>query len=245
MQVAARAGKAEGETLQTLQRGIWVLDLLRENPSGLTISQIASRLEVHRTIVNRLLTTLLNNGLIIRDPAGRYALGPAIARYSVSIAPQLREVALVELRALTSRHGVTAVLHLADNNEVAVLETTEPTGTDYFVGTRVGSRHPLGTGAGGIAILAARRAEPDDASAVRRARAQGYAVTRGELNQGVLGIFAPIRLEDGWVEASIGILSLKPMDTDLVGADVVRAAGAIAQELLRESSTALAGPESA
>jgi DNA-binding IclR family transcriptional regulator len=140
---------------------------------------------------------------------------------------------------------VTAVLHLADNNEVTVLETTEPTGTDYYVGTRVGSRHPLGTGAGGIAILAARGAEPDDPSAVRRARAQGYAVTRGELNQGVLGVFAPIRLEDGWVEASIGILSLKPMEIELVGADVARAAGAIAQELLRESSTALASPESA
>ena len=242
---AARAGKAEGETLQTLQRGIWVLDLLMDNPAGLTISQIATRLDVHRTIVNRLLTTLLNNGLIVRDPAGRHALGPAIARYSVSVAPQLREAALIELRALASRHGVTSVLHLADNDEVVALETAEPTGTDYFVGTRVGSRHPLGTGAGGIAILAARRAEPDDASAVKRARSQGYAVTRGELNQGVLGVFAPIRLEDGWVEASIGVLALKSMDVDVVGADVVRAAGAIAQELLRESSTALAGPESA
>jgi DNA-binding IclR family transcriptional regulator len=243
--MAARAGKAEGETLQTLQRGIWVLDLLRENPSGLTISQLASRLEVHRTIVSRLLTTLINNGLIVRDPAGRYALGPAIARYSVSVAPQLREAALIELNGLTSRHGVTAVLHLADSNEAVVLETTEPTGTDYFVGTRVGTRHPLGTGAGGIAILAACQAVPDDPTAVRRARALGYSVTKGELNQGVLGVFAPIRLEDGWVEASIGILALKPMDTDLIGAEVVRAAAAIAQELLRESSTALERDESA
>jgi DNA-binding IclR family transcriptional regulator len=242
---AARAGKAEGETLQTLQRGIWVLDLLMDNPAGLTISQIATRLDVHRTIVNRLLTTLLNNGLIVRDPAGRHALGPAIARYSVSVAPQLREAALIELRALARRHGVTSVLHLADNDEVVVLETTEPTGADFFVGTRVGSRTPLGTGAGGIAILAARRPEPDDPSAVKRARSQGYAVTRGELNQGVLGVFAPIRLEAGWVEASIGVLALKSMDVAVVGADVVRAAGAIAQELLRESSTALAGPESA
>jgi len=64
-----------GETSQTLDRGIRVLRELAETPSGLSVTELAGRLQVNRTVMYRLLATLEQHALVRRDADGRARLG--------------------------------------------------------------------------------------------------------------------------------------------------------------------------
>ena len=44
-------------------------------PGGLTVQEVADRLEVHRTIAHRLLATLADHHLISRGPDNRFRAG--------------------------------------------------------------------------------------------------------------------------------------------------------------------------
>jgi DNA-binding IclR family transcriptional regulator len=89
------------------------------------------------------------------------------------------------------------------------------------VGYRVGSRHPLDSGAAGQAILLGRRRE----------RGPGFVVTEGELQEGAVGVAAPILGVVG-LEASVGLVAIgRTPDLAAAGPRVIVAAGAIAAAL--------------
>lgn len=209
-----------GEISQTLDRGLRALDVLAANPDGLTMTELAARLEVNRTIVHRLVTTLEGHGLVRRDGQGRLRVGLGVLRLGAAVQPVLRELALPVLRELAEAVGSTAHLTVADGEEALALAVVEPTWTDYHVGYRVGARHSLTTGAAGKAILLGRTDDPE-----------AYAVTLGELQAGARGLAAPVRGVPG-LEASVGIVTLEAdLDTDEVGPKVVRAAAVLAARL--------------
>jgi DNA-binding IclR family transcriptional regulator len=83
----------------------------------------------------------------------------------------------------------------------------EPPHSTFHLALREGARHPLAVGADGIAILAGRPASDSDTEEVRAARRRGYAVTIGALQEGAVGVAAPVRLSD-WATASIGVVQL-------------------------------------
>jgi DNA-binding IclR family transcriptional regulator len=68
------------ETSQTLDRGVRVLKLLADSERGLTVTELAARLEVNRTVVYRLLATLEQHGLVRRDLGGRARVGLGVLR---------------------------------------------------------------------------------------------------------------------------------------------------------------------
>ena len=63
-----------GEISQTLDRGLRVLDVLAASPDGLTMTELAARMEVNRTIVHRLVATLETRALVRREGDLRQAL---------------------------------------------------------------------------------------------------------------------------------------------------------------------------
>jgi DNA-binding IclR family transcriptional regulator len=218
------APSPSAETLQTLRRGIQILNLLCDAQRGLTVGQVASALRIHRTNASRLLTTLQADRLVIRDASGKFWLGPALSRYAHSVAPRMREVALPELRRLAEELPVTGLLTIADGSEGVVLVVVEPATTDFFVGIRAGSRHPLDSAAGGIALLAAREPNEADSEDVVRARKRGYAVSRGRINQGALGVAAAVGPGPERVEGSIGVVTLADLKPAMLGAEMMAAA---------------------
>lgn len=208
------------ETSQTLDRGLRVLRLLAESSGGLTVSQIAVELGVNRTVVYRLVATLEQHGLARRDVDGRSRLGLGVLQLSGRVQPLLREAALPSLRRLAEEVGATAHLTVADGGEALAVAVVEPSWTDYHVAYRVGSRHPLESGAAGRAILAARGV----------AGSPPYLVTEGELQPGARGVAAAV-LGVPAVQASVGVVALGPLDATNVGPRVVRAAAEIAAAL--------------
>ncbi|HEY5832400.1 IclR family transcriptional regulator [Streptomyces sp.] len=148
------------ETSQTLDRGLRVLKLLADTDHGLTVTELAAKLGVNRTVVYRLLATLEQHSLVRRDLGGRARVGLGVLGLAHQVHPLLREAALPALRSLAEDIGATAHLTLVDGSEALAVAVVEPTWTDYHVAYRTGFRHPLDRGAAGRAILAGRAMQP-------------------------------------------------------------------------------------
>ncbi len=211
------------EISQTLDRGLRALRLLADSPEGLTVTELSGRLEINRTVVYRLVSTLEQHGLIRRDARGRLFVGLGVLHFASAVQPLLRDLAMPVLRSLAEAVGSTAHLTVADGDEALALAVVEPTWTDFHVAYRIGARHPLSQGAAGKAI-GLLVSVPDVDSAA-------YAVTSGELQTGARGLAAPVRGVEG-LRASVGIVTLDgSIDEAEVAPQVIAAATAVADRL--------------
>jgi DNA-binding IclR family transcriptional regulator len=207
------------ETSQTLDRGLRVLRVLAESPDGLTITELSGRLQVNRTVVYRLISTLEQHGLVRRDARSRLFVGLGVLGLASAVQPLLRDLAMPVLRSLAESVGCTAHLTVADGDEAQALAVVEPTWTDFHVAYRVGARHPLSQGAAGKAI------------GLLDAEGPAYAVTSGELQSGARGLAAPVRGVEG-LRASVGIVTLDgAIDEQVVAPQVIAAAQDVAERL--------------
>lgn len=212
------------EISQTLDRGLRLLDVVALEPSGYSIGELATRLDLNRTVVYRLVATLERHGLAHRDDSGRVTAGLGLIPLAQAVRPVLQARTVPVLRALADELGATAHLTVAEGDEAIAIAVVEPRWTDVHVAYRVGARHDVHEAAAGRAIL------------IGAARAAGsttepmYVASAGELQRGAQGVAAPVLGVPG-LEASIGIVSLRGFDTHDVGLKVVRAAAAVTDAL--------------
>ncbi|MGN6762955.1 MAG: IclR family transcriptional regulator [Leifsonia sp.] len=96
---------------QSTGRALDLLDLIAHGVVGL--DALATRLEVHKSTVLRLLQTMEDRGYVTHDSAHRYSVGPAVfALASAALdAVDVRAVAAPALRELGAETGQT--IHLA------------------------------------------------------------------------------------------------------------------------------------
>jgi DNA-binding IclR family transcriptional regulator len=127
--------------------------------------------------------------------------------------------------------GATTALTVRDGAEAVVAAVVEPTRTDMHIAYRPGLRHPIDRAAPGLAILAAGPPLPGERPEVARARAQGWAVTSGELLPGATGIAAPVVVPGRETEASISAVWIPPRDAEPVVRPLLETAAAIAAAL--------------
>ena len=189
---------ASAPASQTLSRGIRILEILADGP--LSIDDVAARLEVHRSIAYRLLRTLEDHRLVVRDASGRAALGPRMAALAAGVAHDLQAEALPELTAVANELGLTAFLTVLDGDEVITLTSVEPRHALANVAQRPGARHPVTVGAPGKAILTQMR-EVDWPAADAALRAEvaavaerGYALSHDEVIPNLRSIAVPLSL---------------------------------------------------
>lgn len=224
--------KAAGGTLQTLSRGIEALLLISRSPGGVKVGDIAERLGLHRAVAYRVVATLAEHGMARRLEDGRIVLGASAFLLGAKAADAVRAAARPVLEALAERTGATAFLSFADGDECVVALTVAPREAVLAVNYKTGARHPLDRGASGIAILAARAPAPGEDLQVTEARALGYSLTRGQLNQGAVGISSAVRLPDrgfGAMECSVGVVALETLDIPTACAAVPEAAASLAR----------------
>ena len=111
------------ETSQTLDRGLRVLDVLKVSPGGLTVTELAARLGVNRTVVYRLVSTLEQHALIRKDGHGRLHVGLGVLHLAAAVQPVLRDLAVPVLRGLAEKAGCTAHLLGRDPGSAAYAVT--------------------------------------------------------------------------------------------------------------------------
>jgi DNA-binding IclR family transcriptional regulator len=218
------------ETSQTLDRGLRVLKLLADTDHGLTVTELAAKLGVNRTVVYRLLATLEQHALVRRDLGGRARVGLGVLRLAHQVHPLLREAALPALRALAEDIGATAHLTLVDGTEALAVAVVEPSWTDYHVAYRTGFRHSLDRGAAGRAILAGRGQAPYLPEQRSTEGRPGYVLTQGDMEAGASGAAAPLLGVTG-IEGAVGVVMLAESVPERVGPRVVEAALEVADAL--------------
>ena len=219
---------------QTLRRGLSILKLLARYQlgGGLGVSEIARKLELSKTTTVRLTRTLMDEQFVAQDSATRrYQLGPESFAVGLAAEPnyQLQRIAAPALRALaletgdwvffTVRHGLEAICISRESGDIPYPQAS----------LRVGDRHPIGLGSGGLAILAAM--PNDEAEMVlninapaiaqrypqmthdkvrqlmSQAREQGYAFVPGLLAPGYWGIGVPVLRPDGQPVAAVVLIA--------------------------------------
>src|SRR5699024_5429420 len=139
---------------QTLSRGIQILEELADAPDSLSVDGVAEALQVHRSIAYRLVRTLECHGLVARDASGRYGLGARLAALASTVAHDLQAEALPELTAAANELGMTCFLAVLDRSDCVTLASVEPRHAVASVAQRPGTRHSVGVGAPGKAVLA-------------------------------------------------------------------------------------------
>ncbi|AHH93500.1 helix-turn-helix domain-containing protein [Kutzneria viridogrisea] len=211
------AASATRESSLTLERGLALLQAVADaDTEAPSISDLAMAIGASRAAVYRLLVPLQARGLVRRD-GSKVRLGLGVLRLAEKVLPQLRIAASPALRELAERVGATAHLTVAEGNEAQAVAVVEPSWTIYHVAYRVGTRHPVHRGAAGKA-LALPPGSP------------GWVDSTGELQPGAYGAAAPVRGVPS-LRASVGVVSMEPLDLEIVGPLVVHAAGLVTAAL--------------
>lgn len=211
--------------IQSLGRVLDVLGLFNGERSELSLSEVAELLKWPVPTTHRATGTLVERGYLTRDPRTKlFSLGPEIVRLAASLIAgfQLPELARPYLQALTEETGETASLAILDGREVLFLASSPGTfrlRVDASPGLRM-QAHCTALGkcllsqlvpADARLLLGAEpypRETRESARTWRQlaprlstARADGYALSVGEYEEGLCSCAVPVPTRDGLVAA--------------------------------------------
>ncbi len=151
----------------SLKRGVAFLKLLATGGvRGCPLSELAEKSGVPHPSAHRILKQLIAERLVVHDAqTHRYRLGPLAFELGLagSMLHDIRDLCEPAMAALSRETEDTAYLVVRSGFEAVCLHRLEG---DFPIRTlvlQVGSRRPLGVGAGGLAVLAAIAPEEREA----------------------------------------------------------------------------------
>ncbi|MFM1651728.1 IclR family transcriptional regulator [Brevibacillus sp. B_LB10_24] len=143
-------------SVQSVDRALYVLELLKENVDGLGITELAHRMGLAKSTVHRLLTSLKNQGYVRQDPQSEcYLLGLKLIELGsvVSQSLEIRKIANPIMNQLVLETGETSHLVLLQEGEVVYIEKIESPYTIRMY-SLIGKRAPVHCTGVGKAIIA-------------------------------------------------------------------------------------------
>lgn len=140
--------------IQVISRAATILRVLNETQTGMSLGQIASRVRLPRSTVQRIASALVAERFVISDPQGRgLRLGPELAAFADSGRYSTVEHCRLFLTELTQKTGETADLSVMRGVGMTFLDQVPGTHRLTTV-SHVGEVFPLTTTANGRACLA-------------------------------------------------------------------------------------------
>jgi DNA-binding IclR family transcriptional regulator len=207
---------------QTLDRGVRILEHLATAGTAQPISEIGQALGLHRSIAYRLLRTLEDHQLVERDTVGHYRLGLGLAGLARGVRADLQTACA----AATDRPGGRArhdgLPRRARGKRRGDHRQRGAARHAAHVVYRPGTRHPVGRGAPGLALLMPEPPSVDDRNALRAARRTGWASSHGEVIPGLRSVAVPVLGPDGGGRAALAVVFVDE------SADVARLGRALA-----------------
>ena len=138
-----RRKKVYESTVQSVERTLDIIEALAVNRTGIGVTELSKGLNLHKSTVHRLLTTLMVRKYVEQDSeSGKYRLSVKLFELGNAVLSKLnmRAHALPFLRELRDRTRETVQLSIVDQNEVLyidVLESPEKIGVKAAIGERV------------------------------------------------------------------------------------------------------------
>ncbi|WP_321893262.1 IclR family transcriptional regulator [Paraburkholderia tropica] len=143
----------------SLRRGVAILKLLATSGSrGLALTELAARASVPHPTVHRVLKQLMAENLATHNTdTKRYRLGPLAFELGLACSTMydIRDICTPFMDTLAEMSGDTAYLVVRSGFEAVCIHRCEGNFPVRALVLEVGSRRPLGVGAGGLAILSA------------------------------------------------------------------------------------------
>jgi DNA-binding IclR family transcriptional regulator len=231
-------GDAAAGGAQSIDRAATLLLLVgRAGPSGARLSELVEQCDLSKPTVRRMLLALVRAGLLDQDPeTRRYYIGPEIYVLGMLASTRfgIHPISLRSLVRLSQETGDTAFLSVPRGVYSICVHREEGPYPIRVHALHAGDRHPLGVGAGSLALLSAL---PDHEveevlatnadvlaekypnhppsvlrSLVQETRVNGYALNPGLLLPSSWGVGVPIRGVDG---RPIGALSIAAIESRL------------------------------
>lgn len=209
--------------IQSLARGLKILDILAMAENSVGITELAQQLDMDKSSVSRLMQTLASYGFAEQDSSTRrYHLGPRILTLSQLMLKKmpLRDQVRPFLSRLVDQTGECAHLGILAQGQVLYVDQVESPAT-LRVNTGIGTLAPLHCTALGKVLLAFGNAPvPDTLSTfttrtiidheslrvhLDQTRRQDYAVDDEEFSYGVRCVAVPVYDYAGKVIGAIGI----------------------------------------
>jgi DNA-binding IclR family transcriptional regulator len=152
-------GEGSSKMVGPLQRATAVLRALANGGRlGLSLTEIAKDLQLPHSTVHRILAQMARERFVGQDEDSRkYILGPLAFELGLAAERQfdIRGLCRPLLQRLAIEAEDTVYLVQRSGNEAVCIERQEGPSPIRVLTLEVGSRRPLGLGAGGLAILAA------------------------------------------------------------------------------------------
>jgi len=217
------------EGTSSLEKALDVLQAIGATPHGMKQGDLAEQVQLPRTTLYRIIATLVERGMVRRDPTKKvYRLGFKYLELvrNAYLVPDLVAAASEELRALRDLTGETAYLAVLDGNQVLSIERCEGAHTKRSSAS-LGQAKPVyctGQGKAILSVLDTHEREeilkgvtltaltPLTITDRRRlntelhtTRARGYALDDEEIRLGVRCVAAPIVDKDGTVRGALSV----------------------------------------
>lgn len=218
--------------IQALDRALQIVDLFDEHTTELKITEISSRMALHKSTVHSLLKTLMLHGYIGQDiDSGKYKLGLKFIEKGQLMLSSLdiRAVAKKNLSDLSDRTGQTTHLVILSGKEGIYIDKVEGVKAAIRY-SRLGGRVPLHCSAVGK-VLAAFQADEKQRkllsdysftihtpktignmaqfiAELAQVNKQGYAIDDQENEPGVRCVAAPIYDHNHQIIAAISLSTM-------------------------------------
>jgi DNA-binding IclR family transcriptional regulator len=220
--VSARANGRGG--IQVIARAGQVLRSLAGEPAGLSLAELAARVELPKSTVHRIVTALEAEGLTATAAEnGRYLLGPELIRLAGGQHQDIRSRARPLLEVLSRQVNEAVDLSILVGDRVVFVDHIEaPHFHPLRAVSAIGASFPTYSTANGRALLAAqsddqlqklipRSLKADTPNTITdrdrvleeiaRVRRDGYSIVREEHTLGISAIGAVVRDKSGSVAA--------------------------------------------
>lgn len=219
---------------QSIERATHVLRIIAARSSvGLRLVDISRQAKLERPTAHRILKCLITEGMVRQDSGTRrYFLGHMIFELGLAASSSfnLRDICRPSLGRLADKSGDTVFLTIRSGADSVCIDRVEGSFPIKTLTLEIGTRRPLGVGAGGLALLMnlpeQTQQEIVSASALRlgaynnltipvlmrllkRCRERGYAVNDSQVTPGATSVGLPLRSRSGepMLAISIGAIS--------------------------------------
>ncbi len=209
--------------IQSLARGLKILNLLEQARDGMGTTEVAKEMTIDKSSASRLLHTLANYDYVVQDDSSaRYQLGPRLLTLGQRVLDRisLRDRARPFLDKLVDATGECAHLAILAQRQALYIDQVESSAA-LRVESEIGTLSPLHCTALGKAMLAfgdgampdslrpfTQRTITDQAvlqAQLLQIRQRGYAIDDEEYNYGVRCVAAAVHDHRGLLLGAIGI----------------------------------------